>query len=61
MGTEGVMAILDKIKRTTTHRVKGIKSLGLKSNSSDTALPKVTTTQNKTKVTCADLLKFDCD
>ena len=46
MGTKGVMAILDKIKRTTTHRVKGVKSLGLKSNSSETSLPKVTTTKN---------------
>ena len=32
MGTEGVRAILDKIKRTTAPKVKGIESLGLKSS-----------------------------
>jgi hypothetical protein len=46
MGTEGVRALLDKIKRTTTPKVAGIESLGLKSNSSETSLPKVTATKN---------------
>ena len=38
MGTEGVRAILDKIKRTAAPKVEGIVSLGLKTNSSETSL-----------------------
>ena len=45
MGTEGVRAILDKIKRTAAPKVEGIVSLGLKSDSSETSLTKVTATK----------------
>ena len=46
MGPEGVKAILDKIKRTATHRVEGIESLVLKSDTSMKTLPKVRTAKN---------------
>jgi hypothetical protein len=54
MGAEGVKAILDKIKRTATHRVEGIESLVLKSDTSMTTLPKVRTAKNY--LACADSL-----